>query len=202
MACLCPLCCSNASRNFTHVSLSLPSVAKKHPFAYQVGEHADILVALAHTHLIDADTTYGAEIRLGIGSVHLAKEHPPQARVGFADHRGHFAHGHLAHEQQREGFKLFGEVRAQSFPGRTHAENVAALTALAPWQLTGDLATVLEDIEMPPRQRFCVVIAKDQTTIPRAACRLPKSGRLSNLQIQPSRFPARSDSRSLPSFKT
>ena len=37
----------------------------------------------------------------------------------FPDRFGHLAHGHFAHEQQREGFKLLGEMCAQSFPRRS-----------------------------------------------------------------------------------
>ena len=40
-------------------------------------------MALAHAHLIDAHTTHVAEIRLGIGRVHLPEEHPPQPGVGL-----------------------------------------------------------------------------------------------------------------------
>lgn len=40
------------------------------------------------------------------------EEHPPQPRVGFPDGFGHLAHGHLAHEQQREGVtNFFGIVK-------------------------------------------------------------------------------------------
>jgi hypothetical protein len=46
-ACRCPLCFSNASTNFSHVSLVLAFRGKKYPFEHQVGEHSmSILVEL------------------------------------------------------------------------------------------------------------------------------------------------------------
>jgi hypothetical protein len=80
-------------------------------------------------HFIHAHTAHVAEIRSGIGGVHLPEKHPPQPGVRLANGCGHLAHGHLAHEQQGKGFKLFGEVRAQALPRRAHSENVAALAA-------------------------------------------------------------------------
>ncbi len=79
------------------------------------------------------------------------------------------AHGHLAHEQQREGFKFLGEVRAQALPRRAHSKNMAALSAFATRQPAGDLAAVLEHIEMPPRQHFGVVVAENQPALFRTA---------------------------------
>src|SRR2546426_9913918 len=107
-------------------------------------------MALAHTHLIHANAAHVAKIRLGISSVHLPEKHPPQSGVCLAHYLGHFTHGHLAHEQQGEGFKLLGKVRAQTLPRRTHAADMALLAALATWQPTGDLAAILRDVEMPP----------------------------------------------------
>jgi len=97
-----------------------------------------------------------------------------------------------AHEQQGEGFELLGEVRAQSFPGRAHPEDVAALPALATRQPAGDLAAVLEDIEVAPGEHFGVVVAKDQATVFGAACGLPQSRRLPDLQKYRPAFPLKS----------
>jgi hypothetical protein len=127
-------------------------------------------------------TTHVAEIGLGIGGVHLAEKHPPQARVRFADQGGHFAHGHFAHEQQREGFKLFGEVRAQSFPRWPHPKEMTALAAFAAWQTTGDFAAMLENIQMPPRQPLGVVVTKNQAAIFGTAHQFPQFGSLADLQ--------------------
>ena len=142
---------------------------KEHAPFDQVGEHGQVFMPLAHAHLIDADAADVAEVRLGIGRAHLPEEHPPQPRVRLADQFAYFAHGHFTHEQQGEGFKLLGEVRAQPLPGRAHPENVAALAALAAGQPAGDLAAMLEDIEMPPGERLGVVVAKDQSGVLRTA---------------------------------
>lgn len=127
MACRCPLCFSSASHEFHPRSLVLAFGGKQHPFAHQVGEHADRLVALAHAPLSDADATHLTEVRLGIGRLHLPEEHAPQPGVRLADQLAHLAHGQLAHEPQREGFKLLGEMCAQTLPRRAHPEDLAAL---------------------------------------------------------------------------
>src|SRR6266581_5597440 len=51
---------------------------EEHPLAHQIGEHTITLVALAHALLIHADATHAAEVRLGVGRVHLPEEYPPQ----------------------------------------------------------------------------------------------------------------------------
>ena len=146
----------------------------QHPLARQVGKRTDILVALAHTHFIHAHTAHVAEIRLGIGRVHLPEEHPPQPGVRLPYCFGHLAGlGHLAHQQQREGFKLLREMGAQPFPRRTHPEDVAALAALAARQTAGDLATVLENIEMPPGQPLGMIVKKNKAAVFRTARQLP-----------------------------
>ena len=161
---------------------------------------------LAHAHLVHPDTAHVAEIRLGIGRVHLAEKHPPQARVGLADDLRHPAHGHLAHEQERKGFKLLGEVRAQPLPRRTHPEHMTAWFAFAARQPAGDFAAMLENIEMPPGQDFGVVIAGDRAGVFGAMHRLPQPCRLPNLQkdraaflIEPAldHFPVQSQSQQL-----
>ena len=95
---------------------------KDHALGQQIGEHTVVFMALAHAHLIDANAAGIAEVRLGISSIHLPKEHAPQPRVRFTHQLAHLAHGHLAHQQQREGFKLLGEVGAQPLPRRAHSE--------------------------------------------------------------------------------
>jgi hypothetical protein len=54
---------------------------EEHPLAHQIGEPSNILVALAHAHLIHADATHAAEVRRGVGRVDLPEEHPPQPRA-------------------------------------------------------------------------------------------------------------------------
>ena len=117
-------------------------------------------MTLVDTHLIHPNAAHVAKVRLRIGRIHLPEKHAPQPGVGFAHDLAYFTDGHLPHEQQAKGFKLFGEVRAQPLPGRTHSKDMAALTALAARQSAGDLAMVLEDIEMPPSHHFDVVVAK------------------------------------------
>lgn len=43
-------------------------------------------------------------------------------------------------------------VVTQPFPRRPHPEHVAALAALAAWQPAGDLAAMLEDVEVTPSE--------------------------------------------------
>ena len=100
----------------------------------------------------------------------------------FPDRFGHLAHGHFAHEQQREGFKLLWEMCAQSFPRRTHPEHVAARPTFAAGQPAGDLAAGLENIEVPPSQHFGMVIAENQPALFGTARQLSQLGHLANLQ--------------------
>jgi hypothetical protein len=155
---------------------------KDHPLAHQISKHAHVLMPFAHAQFVHADTTHVAEIRLGISCAHLPEEHPPQARVSLPHQFSHLAHGHLAHEQQREGFKLLGEVHAQTLPRRTHAKHMTALFALAAWQPAGDFTAVLEDVEMSPRQDFSVVVAGGRGRVFGTAHQLPHPRRLSYLQ--------------------
>ena len=46
--------------------------------------------------------------------------------------------------------------------------NVSALAAFGPRQLAADVAVVLKDIEMPPLQRFGVIVTTDRSLIDRA----------------------------------
>ena len=117
-----------------------------------------------------------------IGPVHLPEDHPPKPGVRLPDDFRHLAHGHLAHEQQRKGFKLLGEVRAQTLPRRPHPEDMAALPALAPGQPTGNLAAMLEDVQMPPRHYFRVVVAGRVIRVFGAAHQFPQLGRLPDFQ--------------------
>jgi len=52
-------------------------------------------VALAHAQLVHADTAHVAEVRGGVGGIHLAEKHPPKSHVALADPLGNRAHGHL-----------------------------------------------------------------------------------------------------------
>src|SRR3954469_8454304 len=70
---------------------------------------------------------------------------------------------------------------AQAFPGRANAMNVAATAAPGPWQLTADMAVMLENIEMPPLQSLGVIIAKDLPVVFGATELLPKPWRLFDL---------------------
>src|SRR4029077_17001282 len=97
---------------------------KEHSPGHQVGEHTDVMMTLADAHFIHADTSYLAEVSLVISNTYLAKKHSPQPGVRFSNHLLHLPHGHLAHQQQSEGFKLLGEVGAQPFPRRAHPEEM------------------------------------------------------------------------------
>ena len=155
---------------------------EEHPLAHQIGKHADILVALAHTHFIDPNTTDRTKIRLGISGVHLAEEHPPEPGIGLAHQGPHFAHGHLAHEQQGEGLELLGEMRTQTFPRRPHPEDMTTLAALTAWQPAGDFTAMLEDVQMPPGQHLGVVVASRRAGVFGTADGFPQVCGFANLQ--------------------
>jgi hypothetical protein len=138
---------------------------KDHLLGHQVGKDAEILMAFAHAHFIDAHAADVAKVGLRVGAIHVLKEHPPQPHIAGPGHLSHFGHGHLADQQQRESFELLGEVNAQSFPGRAHPKDMAALAAFAARQPAGDLTVMLEDIETAPRQRFGMVVASDQPAV-------------------------------------
>src|SRR5436305_1387698 len=155
---------------------------KQHPLFHQISKDSHILLALADMHLIDAHTDDAAEIGLPIPRIHLPKEHAPQAGIELSNYLSGFADGHLTHEQQGKSFKLFGEMSAQSFPGRPHPENMTTPSAFTPRQLAGDFTPVLEDIEVTPTQLFSVIIAEDHSSIFGAPNHLPKPRRLLHLK--------------------
>ncbi|HEY1173146.1 MAG TPA: hypothetical protein VGH19_17385 [Verrucomicrobiae bacterium] len=66
-----------------------------------------------------------------------------------------------------------------------------ALAALASGQPAGDLAAMLEHIEMPPRQFLGVVITEDRSAVLRTALRRPQPGRLGQLQFDQSVVPVK-----------
>ena len=111
-----------------------------------------------------------------------------RARVRRAHRFGHLRMG----ISRSEGLKLLGEMGAQSFPLWPHPEDMPALAAFAARQPAGDLAAVLEDIEMSPRQHFGVVIAENQAAVFGTAHQLPELGRLANLQKHRPAFPLKS----------
>src|ERR1700730_12481366 len=86
-------------------------------------------------------------------------QEPPETRGGFAERLGGAFDGHLAQQEQREGFKLFAESARLALPRRTHPPGVIALGAAPTRQPRDNLAAILHHVEMPPAQGFSAVVA-------------------------------------------
>jgi len=145
---------SNRQHKSTHTWWSLPSW-RRALLLPPDRRTAHILVPLS-TLISPRPTTHLPEVRLGKAASHPAGRASPQPVSVFPTHLP-LCSGHLAHESGPRRLHTPWKVRASSFPRRTHAENMAALPALAPRQPQVISQAVLETFRCPPGQHFGVV---------------------------------------------
>ena len=122
----------------------------------QIDEHGDIVVSALRRRLVEADRLEPAEIEPGDGLADIVLDDAPQALIGDADDAGGGQHRHLARQDHRRLLEQEGEPASLARPRHLDALD-PVIGAIRARHLGGDVAMVLEEIQMPPGERAEVV---------------------------------------------
>jgi hypothetical protein len=114
-----------------------------------VDEDGDIGLAALGGGLVEADRLQPAEVHALERLRHVVLDDAPQALVGDADDAGGGQHRHLAHQHERGLLEQKREPAALARPRHLDAQH-AVLGALGARHLGGDVAVMLEEVEVPP----------------------------------------------------
>jgi hypothetical protein len=132
----------------------------------EIDEHGHISLSALGRGLIQADGRNLAEVQALDGAADIMPDDAPQALISDLDDAGGGQHRHLAHQHQGCLLEQQSEVTALAGPGGGHPQH-AVLGAIRAWQLRGDVAVMLEKVQMAPTEFGEVVrlagLAADRT---------------------------------------
>ena len=122
----------------------------------QIDEHRHIVVPPLRGGFIKADGCEFGEIESGQIDGDIVGDDTPQFLVLNPDNPGSSQHRHLPHQGQGHLFEEQRELAALSCPGNLYSLDAMVLAADAGHR-GGDIAMVLEEIEMAPGHLFEIV---------------------------------------------
>jgi len=124
--------------------------------AVQVDEHGDVIMPALAGGFVQGHRLDPAEIQPGKSLGHIVVNHPPQARVADADDAGRGQNRHLSH--QGHGGLLEQQSEAAALPSPRRLDPFDTVVgAVHPGQPGGDIAMMLEEIEVAPGEFLEVV---------------------------------------------
>ena len=121
-----------------------------HPAGVEVGEGADVVLALGCGGLIHPDPCHAGAVALVAGGVHMMFHHPPDPGVVFPGHRRDLRHRHRRREAAHQRLEQQREPRPRARPGHTDLP-YPMLRAAHPGQPGMQERLVLKEVQMPPR---------------------------------------------------
>jgi hypothetical protein len=117
--------------------------------AIKVDEHGHVGVAPLGRGLIQANGSELAEVEALDRAADIVLDDAPQPLVGDLDDAGGGQHRHLAHQHQGRLLEQQSEATALACPRGGHPQH-AVLAAVCARDLGGDVAMVLEEVQMAP----------------------------------------------------
>src|SRR3954453_11633459 len=129
---------------------------EQHLRAIQIDEQRDIVVAAACGGLVEGHPADAAVIGTGAGRIDRVVDDPPQPGIVLANHAGGGGNRHGGDQVHDMGLKQQRKAAAVARPRHAHRLDAASLASDArPTRI--QIGLVLPEVQMPPRQRPCVV---------------------------------------------
>ena len=124
--------------------------------AVQVDEHGDVIMPALAGGFVQGHRLDTTEVQAGNSLGHIVTDHPPQACVADADDAGRGQNRHLSHQGHGRLLEQQSEAAALPSPRRLGPLD-PVVGAIHPGQPGGDIAVMLEEIEMAPGELLEVV---------------------------------------------
>ena len=124
--------------------------------AVQVDEHGDVIMPALAGGLVQGHRLDTTEIQAGKSLGYVVMDHPPKAGVADAYDAGRGQNRHLSH--QGHGGLLEQQSEAAALPSPRRLDPLDPVVgAIDPGEPSGDIAVMLEEIEMAPGELLEVV---------------------------------------------